>query len=837
MTLRLSLVIDGTADGAKRAIADVRAAINQAAADSTKLSEVQRRINDAVGVRDTNTAARAADIAAYGKSLDDLRARYNPLFAAQRNYLQELAAIKQAQALGAFQTQGEYVGAIERTKTAFAAQVVAMRQSGDEHVRLTAQGMALQHALRSMAEGAFFGLSPLQILGMQVSHLTFAASGPGGLKGALEENLALLRGLPIASVAVTGGILAVAGAAAAAFFSWQKFALQLDDVAKQAGTTSTAMAQLQAAAGFKGIGQDEFARGAKQFSEQVYQAVNGMGQLAVVFRANNVQAKDFDDALNKAADLIKNASSDQQRLVLLQQMGLPATMQWVRLLQGGSAGLQQARQDAAAFGGTLNDELVKKAREFDEAWNKAWTNFGLSAKRAFVEMFNVQPPAWFLALMKVFSGDTFQQGFGLPAGATPGRVGEAFSALSGSSNPALEQALQRRAAQMRGDGNTSDPAAAIAALQREQQRIALLGSLATVEEQVRSKEAAIQLARLNGVAISKQQEGAILALTRAQAEQSKAQERVQLGVATEQELRHVQALQLDLAVRRGLITTTQELAAAQTAYQKQLEETIRQSQIAAAQLPGLKRLELEAGDLRGQLDKAGTDISQGIGSAFVDIATGAKSAGAAFADMARTIERALANMLVQMLIVQPIARALQGLLGGFLGGGGGLLNFGTEAVGVPGITTGFDTGGWTGNGPVGAIAGVVHRKEFVVRAGPAEKHLALLQAINRGNIRVPGYAGGGFVGDASMPIGFGRPIFIMPPPPAGASAQPSVNFKVEVHNVPDGATLEDTGRRRREGDADIVELSYKATEKGIANGRFDPALDSRRGAQRQIARR
>ena len=42
------------------------------------------------------------------------------------------------------------------------------------------------------------------------------------------------------------------------------------------------------------------------------------------------------------------------------------------------------------------------------------------------------------------------------------------------------------------------------------------------------------------------------------------------------------------------------------------------------------------------------------------------------------------------------------------------------------------------------MAGVVHGKEFVVNASTTAKHRRLLEAINSG--RVPGYAGGGFVG-------------------------------------------------------------------------------------------
>ncbi len=134
---------------------------------------------------------------------------------------------------------------------------------------------------------------------------------------------------------------------------------------------------LQAAASFKGIGSDGFTKGISAFGKGVYDAKNNMGELAEVFRANNVHATEFGDALSKAADIIKNARDDQQRLVLLQQMGLPATMQWVRYLEGGSEGLKVAKDAAVDFGGAVDDSMVKKARDFDEAWKRTTTNFSL----------------------------------------------------------------------------------------------------------------------------------------------------------------------------------------------------------------------------------------------------------------------------------------------------------------------------------------------------------------------------------------------------------------------------------------------------------------------------
>ena len=58
----------------------------------------------------------AADIEAYGRALDDTRAKYNPMFAAVRSYRAELAAIRAAHATGAISAD-EMNAAIGRTRT------------------------------------------------------------------------------------------------------------------------------------------------------------------------------------------------------------------------------------------------------------------------------------------------------------------------------------------------------------------------------------------------------------------------------------------------------------------------------------------------------------------------------------------------------------------------------------------------------------------------------------------------------------------------------------------------------------------------------------------------
>lgn len=333
--------------------------------------------------------------------------------------------------------------------------------------------------------------------------------GPGGVGGSLRQVGSELAAMITPMRLLGVGAAALGVALLAGLNSWKNFALQLDDLAHAAGTTTQEMAKLQAVASFKGIGQQDFASGMEKFAAATYEAQTGTGELAKLLRANGQTVGDTATNIERVADLIKNAGSDQQRLQLLQQAGLPATMEWVRLLSQGADGIRKAKDAAAEFGGAANDQLVAKAREFDEAWNKAWTNFGLQAKNAVVgvsSLLDQLNQAGNALLSKLASGGLAEIGANLlkTGRGTP---------LSGDVNSLYGGLLSGGA----GAGTTVDPRQQEQALRIEQQYIQTLGELATVQQRVRMEEIAIAQARANGIDISKKEEAALLRLAAANA--------------------------------------------------------------------------------------------------------------------------------------------------------------------------------------------------------------------------------------------------------------------------------------------------------------------------------
>ena len=72
----------------------------------------------------------AADIEAYGRALDDTRAKYNPMFAAVRSYRSELAAIRAAHSTGAISAD-EKNAAIEASEACLVRPIAAFISSAE----------------------------------------------------------------------------------------------------------------------------------------------------------------------------------------------------------------------------------------------------------------------------------------------------------------------------------------------------------------------------------------------------------------------------------------------------------------------------------------------------------------------------------------------------------------------------------------------------------------------------------------------------------------------------------------------------------------------------------
>ncbi len=259
MTLKLAISITADSNGVAPATAHARREINsvgaearhaasdisvfsaandQAAAASRRAMDAargqaaaERDLRNAVmsfaGVRpamnDNDYKSRAADIEAYGASLDALRAKFNPLFAVEQQHLVRLKEIDQALKLGAI-SETEHATAVLASTNAYQRQVAGL-SSVENAARLTSSQMLnLSRQGNDVITMWALGAPPMMIFASQAGQLYDALeSGPKGLRGSLAAIRASLISTATGFMTmlgpiglVTGGVLA-AGAAVATY--------------------------------------------------------------------------------------------------------------------------------------------------------------------------------------------------------------------------------------------------------------------------------------------------------------------------------------------------------------------------------------------------------------------------------------------------------------------------------------------------------------------------------------------------------------------------------------------------------------------------------------------
>ncbi|MGN7870967.1 phage tail tip lysozyme [Paracoccus sp. 22332] len=180
-------------------VAAFRAA--ETAADSMRASVAGLGATVGSQAKDMLEAARSA--ATYQAALDDIRASYNPLFAASRQYEQQLDRIAEA----------ERLGAINAREAAAARQAAAAQLGPAGQLAPGAGGISSMYTSNVAAQGfdigvtAAMGMHPLMIGLQQGSQLAQVATQMGGGKAALtgiaQGFMSLISPTTLATIALT----------------------------------------------------------------------------------------------------------------------------------------------------------------------------------------------------------------------------------------------------------------------------------------------------------------------------------------------------------------------------------------------------------------------------------------------------------------------------------------------------------------------------------------------------------------------------------------------------------------------------------------------------------
>lgn len=166
-------------------------------------------------------------------------------------------------------------------------------------------------------------------------------------------------------------------------------AADLVDLADKVGIATDDLQRLQYGFKLAGIEAGEVDGLLTQWSKRIGEAYTQGGRLAQILKANGISLTDSEghlrssvDLMRDYADLISRAGSDQERITLA-LAGFGKAGDGIALaLRDGKDGFDRLMRAADDAGGVLDEEILRKAAEIDDEFDRMWRTFEIGAKGA-----------------------------------------------------------------------------------------------------------------------------------------------------------------------------------------------------------------------------------------------------------------------------------------------------------------------------------------------------------------------------------------------------------------------------------------------------------------------
>src|SRR3972149_3092220 len=144
---------------------------------------------------------------------------------------------------------------------------------------------------------------------------------------------------------------------------------------------------LRGAVKLAGLDQQTFNQGVEQLARNINDAGRSENALSRLFADNNIALKDregrligINRALEVAADLIMRARTEQDKIAIVERMGISRDL--IPFLEQGAIGLRVMAQRARELGMGLDTAILNKTRELDREWGEFWATWESRGKRA-----------------------------------------------------------------------------------------------------------------------------------------------------------------------------------------------------------------------------------------------------------------------------------------------------------------------------------------------------------------------------------------------------------------------------------------------------------------------
>lgn len=166
-------------------------------------------------------------------------------------------------------------------------------------------------------------------------------------------------------------------------------ASHLVDTADKIGLTTTALQELTFGFEQAGVEASTFETSMAQFSKRIGEAATRGGQLADIFATNGVALRDSNGQIRSSesllaeyADLVKNAASEQEKMLLVTEAFGRAGGDMLNGLNQGASGIRNMKAEAEKAGGVIDEQLLRRAEELGDRWEAGWRRFKLASSNA-----------------------------------------------------------------------------------------------------------------------------------------------------------------------------------------------------------------------------------------------------------------------------------------------------------------------------------------------------------------------------------------------------------------------------------------------------------------------
>ncbi|MBN7759999.1 hypothetical protein JYP52_02535 [Nitratireductor aquibiodomus] len=166
-------------------------------------------------------------------------------------------------------------------------------------------------------------------------------------------------------------------------------ASNLAKAADRVGLATKAYQELAFGFQLAGVEAATFETGMEQFTRRIAEAEAKGGTLAKILEANGIALRTSSGEMRSAeslladyADLMKNAASEQERMLLATEAFGRGGADFVLALKNGSDGLRDMKRATEEAGGTIDEQLLRKAEVLDDKFAAMWRTFEVNSKVA-----------------------------------------------------------------------------------------------------------------------------------------------------------------------------------------------------------------------------------------------------------------------------------------------------------------------------------------------------------------------------------------------------------------------------------------------------------------------